>query len=161
MLHELMGETTGLEEVDLTQDAIEFSDELAVRSAMIRLQQLRADAEKVKHTRDVVKDAYDSQLASIEDSASFIERSLQEYVERNGNVKLPDVGTAYLAKQGPRIKVVDRDAFRAATGEVFVKEQWDETWAKQYALDLAVNDGELMPGCVLEPGGPALRIRGR
>lgn len=156
MLHELQDEPTGLEEVDAT---FAPTDELSVRGILIRLEQLGRDAEKVKGRRDAVAASYDDQLARIEEQRAWLRSSLQVWLERGGEAKFPDVGTAYLAKGKPKVQVVDRDAFRAATGDVFVKLTWDETWAKGYALEQALEQGEILPGVELVPGGPELRVR--
>lgn len=156
MLRELSDEPTGLEGVD---DTFEPADELAVRSIMIRLEQLGADAERIKATKKAVASAYDEQLARVEEQVEWLRRSLSAWCERNGKTSFPDVGTAYLSKGDPKVRVVDRDAFREATGDVFVKETWDETWAKSYALERALEDGEILPGVELVPGGPEIRVR--
>jgi hypothetical protein len=156
MLRELQDEPTGLEEV---ADAFEPQDELAVRGILIRLEQLGRDQAAIKARRDAVAAAYNDQLERIADQEGFLRRSLQAWLERGNDAKFPDVGTAYLQKGSPKVRVVDRDAFRAATGDVFVKETWDETWAKNYALALALESGEIMPGVELVPGGPELRVR--
>lgn len=156
MLHELHDEPTGLDDVD---DVIPFEDELAVRSALIRLEQLGADAEKIKRRRDAVVESYNAQLERLEDQMQWLRSSLQAWLERGGEAKFPDVATAYLHAGKPKIKVVDRDAFKSATADVFVKEVWDETWAKNYALEVALEQGEIMPGVEVVPGGPELRVR--
>lgn len=156
MLHELRDEPTGLDDVD---DTIQLEDELAVRGVLIRLEQLERDATRVKTTRDAVTRSYDDQLARIADQQQWLRSSLQAWLERGGEAKFPDVGTAYLQKGKPKIRIVDRPAFRDATADVFVKETWDETWAKQYALERALDEGEIMPGVELVPGGPELRYR--
>lgn len=158
MLRELLDEPTGLDDL-VVDDGFELQDELAVRSVLIRLQQLDQDAADVKRRRDAVRETYDRQLSSIEDQADWLRRSLAAWVERHGKTSFPDVGTAYLQRGGPKIRVVDRDAFRDATGDVFVKTAWDETWAKRYALEQALEAGEILPGVELVPGGPELRIR--
>lgn len=156
MLRELQDEPTGLEGID---DAFAPTDELAVRGILIRLEQLGRDAAKVKERRDAVAASYNDQLERIEEQTSWLRSSLQAWLERGGEAKFPDVGTAYLASGKPKIQVVDRDAFRAATGDVFVKETWDETWAKNYALEQALEQGEILPGVEIVPGGPELRVR--
>lgn len=156
MLRELHEEPTGLEDVG---DAFEPADELAVRGILIRLEQLGRDAEKIKARRDAVAAAYDDQLERISEQAEWLRRSLQAWLERGGEAKFPDVGTAYLQAGKPKIVVRDRDAFKAATADVFVKEVWDETWAKNYALEVALEQGEIMPGVEVVPGGPELRVR--
>lgn len=156
MLRELQDEPTGLDEV---ADAFEPQDELAVRGILIRLEQLGRDEARVKATRDAVVGSYNDQLERIEDQKAWLRSSLQAWLERGGEAKFPDAGTAYLAKGKPKVQVVDRDAFRAATADVFVKETWDETWAKAYALERALEAGEIMPGVELVPGGPELRVR--
>lgn len=157
MLRELLDEPTGLDDVG---DSFEIQDELAVRSVLIRLEQLGRDADSVKRRRDAVVATYNDQLQRIDEQAEWLRRSLAAYVERTGEkVSFPDVGTAYLSKGKPKLRIVDRDAFRAATADVFVKETWDETWAKNYYLDRALETGEIPPGCELVPGGPELRVR--
>lgn len=157
MIRELLTEDTGLDafgaELDLGDDP------LAVRAAMIRLEQLERDEASVKATKAAVVDAYDRKLSSISEQARAIRSSLQVYCERFGKASFPDVGTVYLANEKAKISVVDRDAFRDATAAVFVKEAWDETWAKSYALERATVEGELLPGVELVPGGPAVRVR--
>lgn len=157
MLRELQDEPTGLEEV---RDAFVPQDELAVRGILIRLEQLGREQAVVKGRRDAVTAAYNEQLERLADQEGWLRRSLQAWLEQPGNeAKFPDAGTAYLQKGKPKIKVVDRDAFREATADVFVKATWDETWAKDYALGLALESGEIMPGVELVPGGPELRVR--
>lgn len=156
MLRELQDEPTGLEDV---ADAFEPQDELAVRGILIRLEQLGRDQATIKARRDAVVGSYNDQLERLADQEGFLRRSLQAWLERGNDAKFPDVGTAYLQKGAPKIRVVDRDAFREATKDVFVKETWDETWAKNYALGLALESGEIMPGVELVPGGPELRVR--
>lgn len=156
MLRELQTEATGLEEI---HDAFEPQDELAVRGILIRLQQLDADRERVEATKRAVVESYDQSLSAIAEQSDWLRRSLAAWVERNGTAKFPDVGTAFLATGKAKVRIVDRDAFREATKDVFVKETWDETWAKNYATERAVEDGELLPGVELVPGGPELRVR--
>lgn len=156
MLHELFDEETGLDGVD---DVLPLNDELAVRGVLIRLEQLGRDRDAVKRRRDAVTQAYDDQLGRISEQESWLRSSLQAWLEAGNEAKFPDAGTAYLQKGQPKIRVSDRDAFRAATADVFVKETWDETWAKSYALQLALESGEIMPGVELVPGGPELRVR--
>lgn len=156
MLHELQDEPTGLEEV---ADSFEPQDELAVRGILIRLEQLGREQASIKQRRDAVAAAYNEQIERLADQEAWLRRSLAAWLEAGNEAKFPDVGTAYLQKGSPKIRVVDRDAFRDATGDVFVKETWDETWAKNYALQLALESGEIMPGVELVPGGPELRVR--
>lgn len=156
MLRELQDEATGLEGVD---DVVPLVDELAVRGVLIRLEQLGRDAAQVKARRDAVAASYDDQLARIADQESWLRTSLLRWLENGGEAKFPDVGTAYLQRGAPKIHVHDRAAFREATGDVFVKETWDETWAKNYALSVALEQGEILPGVELVPGGPELRVR--
>jgi hypothetical protein len=156
VLRELQDEPTGLDEID---DRFEPADELAVRGILIRLEQLGSDAEKVKARRDAVAASYNDQLDRIAEQESWLRSSLAAWVERNGKTSFPDVGTAYLSNGKPKIQVVDRAAFKEATADVFVKETWDETWAKSYALERALDSGEILPGVELVPGGPELRVR--
>jgi hypothetical protein len=156
MLRELHDEPTGLDDVD---DAFEPQDELAVRSILIRLEQLGRDLDAVKTRKAAVVRAYDDQLQRLDEQAEWLRRSLAAWVERHGKTSFPDVGTAYLSKGRPKLRIVDRDAFRDYTADVFVKETWDETWAKNYYLEQALETGELPPGCELVPGGPELRVR--
>jgi hypothetical protein len=113
----------------------------------------------VKARRAAVSSAYDREIEALEDQADWLRRSLSAWVERHGSARFPDVGTVYAQQGKPKIRVVDRDAFKSATAGVFVKEAWDETWAKQYALEQALEQGVLMPGVELVPGGPELRVR--
>jgi hypothetical protein len=156
MLRELLDEPTGLDEVG---DSFEPQDELAVRSIMIRLEQLGRDADAVKARKAAVVRSYDEQIQRIEEQAEWLRRSLAAWVERQGKATFPDVGTAYLSSGKPKLRIIDRDAFRDHTADVFVKETWDETWAKNYYLERALESGEVPPGCELVPGGPELRVR--
>ena len=160
MLHELTDEATGLDTLPLDELAeLELPDELAVRSALIRLEQIGRDVDDVKRRRQAVVGAYDAQINALEAQAGWLRRSLQEYVERNGKTSFPDVGTAYTRRGDPAIEIVDKEAFKTELGAMFVKEQFDETGAKRYALEQMLDHGVLLPGCRLRPGGPTLAIR--
>jgi hypothetical protein len=153
MLNELFDEEV---EVDLAEPPV---DELAVRNLLIRDAQLERDLGRVKKTKQAVAGSYDEKITALEGQRAAIRSSLQAYVERNGNVKFEDVGTAYLAKGEPKVEVEDAEAFREHLAAMFVKEVFDETAAKAYALERATAAGEILPGVKLVPGGPGLRIR--
>lgn len=165
MINELENEATGLEEIDPEQLDLEQpleldgGDVVGVRRLMIRIQQLDRDAEAVKATKAAVVASYDDQLSKIEKTKAWLRSSLQAYVERHGNVKLPDVGTAYLQPGDPKVTVVDREAFRGEFEELFTKPAFDETAAKNYALEQIKAGHPLPPGVDVIPGGPQLRIR--
>lgn len=156
MLPELNDEPTGLEEIDET---ITFEDELAVRNALIRMQQLERDLEKASARRKAVEGAYRQQEERIQRDIGWLRKSLQDWLERGGEAKFPDVGTAYLQRGDARIEIVDAAAFKEALSAMFTKEVFDETGAKRYALEQATTAGELVAGTALVPGGPSLRIR--
>lgn len=160
MIPELRDEATGLDELNLEEPiAIEPGDIAAVRALMIRVQQLERDEDRVKRTRDAVVATYAAQLDRIERDRAYLRSVLQDYVERNGTVQLPDVGTAYLAKGDPKVEVADRDALKQALGAMFTKPAFDETAAKQYALGEATEGRPIPDGVNIVPGGPQLRIR--
>lgn len=152
MLRELFEEPVELE-------AEELEDEMAVRSALIRIQQLEVDEERVKATRTAVVESYDRKLQEIEEQRRWLRQMLQAWVERHGKTSFPDVGTAYSRRGDPAIEVTDRTAFKKALGDVFTKQTFDETAAKAYALERVLDHGELVDGTRLRPGGPTLGIR--
>lgn len=154
MLRELFDET-----IDIGALEAEHLDELGVRRLLIRAAQLERDLEKTKTLKQAVTEEYDRQLEALAEQLRWIRGSVQAWVERNGKASFPDVGTAYLAHQEPKIEIVDKDAFKAAVGAMFVKEVFDETGAKGYALERALELGEILPGVQIVPGGPGLRIR--
>lgn len=160
MIPELRDEATGLDELNLEEPiAIEPGDIAAVRALMIRVQQLERDEDRVKRTRDAVVATYAAQLDRIERDRAYLRSVLQDYVERNGTVQLPDVGTAYLAKGDPKVEIADLDALKGELGAMFTKEAFDATAAKAYALARGL-EGEAIPaGVNIVPGGPRLQIR--
>lgn len=157
MLNELYDEETGIEPGD--EDTFEITDELVLRSTMIRTFQLGREQDKVKATLDSVAHAYRAQLERLDREQERLRSSIAAYVERNGKQRFPDVGTAYLAEGKPKIEIVDRDALKAEVGDLFTKEQFDETGAKHYALEQATEHGVIVAGTELVPGGPRLQIR--
>lgn len=166
MIEDLLDEPTGLEDV---QDEAELDglDELGVRRLMIRLLQLERDAARITKTKAAVVASYDEKLAAIERTTSMFRSSLQAWLERHGQrtktggrkVGFPDVATAYLQAGKPRIVVTDDQALQGQLGAMFTREVFDTTAAKAYALERALEGGEILPGVELEPGGPQLRIR--
>jgi hypothetical protein len=159
MLRELYDEETGLEEYGPDEwGSFEPQDELAVRRLMIRLEQVTRDRETIEARKRAVVQSYDEQIARFEEDEKFIRSSLQVWCERHGKTTFPDVGTVSLAKGNPKIEVSDRDALKENVGAMFTKEVFDETAAKAYALERAL-EGELLPGVTFVPGGPSLRVR--
>lgn len=160
MIPELNDEATGLDELDLEAPLeLEEGDLPALRSLLIRVQQLDRDEARVKATRDAVVQAYATQLDRIERDRVYLRSSLQAYVERHGKVQFPDVGTAYLAKGDPKVEVADRDALKAELGAMFTKDAFDETGARRYALEQALAGNAVPAGVNIVPGGPRLQIR--
>jgi hypothetical protein len=159
MLRELLDEETGLEEFGPDEwGNFEPQDELAVRRLMIRLEQVTRDRDTIKKRKAAVVASYDEQIARFDSDEKFIRSSLQVWCERHGKTTFPDVGTVSLAKGDPKIEVDDKDALKGHVGEMFTKTVFDETEAKRYALERAL-EGELLPGVKFVPGGPSLRVR--
>lgn len=138
-------------------------DELALRSLMIEAAKAEREIEKVKRTRDTVANAYNDRIASIEARQQRVRSMLQAWLERQPDgqqkIRFEDVGTAYLAKGDPKVEVVDHDALKSALGAMFTKPSFDETAAKNYALEEATAGRPLADGVNIIPGGPQLRIR--
>lgn len=165
MLPDLYHENTGLDELDVDEESasagfeIPEGDVRTLRRTMIRLAQLDRETDRVKATKAAVVASYDEALRKIDRDRRFLRSSLQAYVERHGQVKLPDVGTAFLQTGEPKVEVSDPDAFRDALADLFVRPVFDEAAARRYALERAVESGELVDGTTLVPGGPQLRLR--
>lgn len=157
MLNELLDEP-----VDLEPEGLDIRDERALRSAMLRVAQLQRDAEVTKRRKKMVTETYDQELAQLERQEAMFRDSIETYIKRHNageKVRFPDVGTAYLGRVDPKIAITDRDAFEAALGALFTKPTFDETAAKQHALERAVETGELVPGTELIQADETLRIR--
>lgn len=155
---DVLAEDTGLDEIE---GAFEIEGEWQLRSAMIRLQQLDADTDVTKRRKQMVVSAYDRDLERLAEQARELRTSIEAYLVNHGGekVRFPDVGTAYLAKSDPKIEIVDEDAFKAATEAAFTKPVFDATSAKAYALEQALETGEIIPGTELKPAGKRLAIR--
>ena len=138
-------------------------DELALRSLMIEDAKAAREIEKVKATRDAVAASYNDRIASLEARQSRVRTMLQAWLERQPGkapkIRFEDVGTAYLQKGDPKVEVADREALKAALGAMFTKPTFDETAAKQYALQEATEGRPIPDGINIIPGGPQLRIR--
>lgn len=156
MLNELRDEDTGIE---IGEEPLHLVEPVDVRRTMIRLQQLEREIVAVKRTKKAVDEAYDAKVETLAGQCSTLRSSLAAWCEQNGKISFPDVGTAYLTTAKPKIAVRDLDEFRTALGDLYTKEVFDETAAKGYALERAVEDGEILPGVELVPGGPSLAIR--
>jgi hypothetical protein len=164
MLRELQDERIDeLDELEPADEPLEIADEVALRRALIRIQQLERDEAQVKARRDAIVATYDRDAEHLAEQREFLRRSVASYLERlpagQQKVRFPDVGTAYLGRTDPKIEVEDKDALQAAVGSMFVREVFDLPGAKAYALERATTDGEIVAGTKLVPGGPGLRIR--
>lgn len=155
---DVLAEDTGLDEID---GAFEIEGEWHLRSAMIRLQQLEHDASVTKRRFEMIASSYKRDLERLAEQERELRASIHAYLVNHGGekVRFPDVGTAYLAAADPKIEIVDTDAFKAATEAAFTKPVFDEAAAKRYALEQALESGEIIPGTELKPAGKRLQIR--
>lgn len=143
-------------------DADGVVDDLALRQLMIEDAKADREIDRVKRTRDAVKASYDDRIASLQARKDRVRSMLQAYLERQpegAKVRFEDVGTAYLQKGDPKVEIADRDAVKEALGAMFTKEVFDETAAKAYALQEAIEGRPIPDGINIVPGGPQLRIR--
>lgn len=165
MLPELFDEPDiDLEIFEAAAEADETTvDELALRALMIEDAKADRAIEKTKATRDAVAASYNDRIASFEARKQRVRSMLQAWLERQPDkkqkIRFEDVGTAYLAKGDPKVEVADRDALKQALGAMFTKPAFDETAAKTYALQEAVEGRAIPDGVNVIPGGPQLRIR--
>lgn len=157
MLRELYDEEIDLDLMD--EDAATALSELDGRRAMIRLEQLDRDEKRVKATKAAVAAEYDAQLSTIGRERERLRATLRALVFRYGKLQFPDVGTAYKRRTDPKIEIVDAEEFRAELGAMFQKPTFDETAAKAYALDRALDEGVLVPGTELIPAGEDVTVR--
>jgi hypothetical protein len=156
MLRELQDDDTGLEELP---DEWEIQDPLEARRAIIRLGQLERDLAGVKDIKKGVAAEYDRKAATIERDITRVRDTLRAFVFRHGKLSFPDVGTAYKRKTDPKLEIVDREAFEAELGAMFRKDSFDETAAKAFALEQALDAGVIIPGTELVPAGEDLTVR--
>lgn len=155
---EVYAEDTGLDEID---DSYVIADEWQLRSTMIRLEQIARDTATTKRRLAMIADSYKRDLERLAEDERVLRASVHAYLVNNGGekVRFPDVGTAYLASGNPKIEIEDAEAFKAATEAAFTKSVFDETGAKAYALEQALETGEIVPGTRLIPAGKTLAIR--
>lgn len=144
---------------DIDGDDLAELSELDGRRAMIRLRQLERDHKRAKETKAAVAAEYDRKIETIEREQERTRATLRALVFRFGKLSFPDVGTAYKRKTDPKLEVVDKDAFEAELGAMFVKTEFDMTAAKQFALDQALEDGVIVPGTELVPAGEDITVR--
>lgn len=140
-----------------------MASEMRVRDALLRIAALEERRARLAQTKMAVIDRYDHALAAVERQIDRFRQAVETWiVEANGGkaVSFPDVGTAYLQAQKPRVEVADRDAFeRWATERRYVREVVDLALAKAEALRLIQETGEIAPGAEYVPERKALRIR--
>lgn len=154
MLRELLDD-----DVEIDDARLEEGDPFEARRLMIRLEQLERDEKTVKALKAGVVAEYDQRLKAIERQREEHRATLRSYVLRFGKASFPDVGTAYKRKTDPKIEVVDKEAFERELGAMFVKDVFDETAAKAYALDRALEEGVLVAGTELVPAGEDVTVR--
>lgn len=155
---EVYAEDTGLDEID---DTYVIADEWQLRSTLIRLEQIGRDTAVTKRRLAMITDSYKRDLERLAADERVLRASVTAYLLNHGGekVRFADVGTAYLTSGNPKIVVEDADAFKAATEAAFTKPVFDETAAKAYALEQALEQGEIVPGTRLEPAAKTLAIR--
>lgn len=154
MLNDLYDEPIDLDDPDVAE-----LSELDGRRAMIRLWQLERDIEKTKKTKKAVAEEYDRRLDSLDREKERVRQTLRALVTRFGKISFPDVGTAFERRVDPKIEVVDKEAFERELGAMFRKDSFDETAAKNFALEQALDDGVIIPGTELVPAGHDITVR--
>lgn len=165
MLPELLNEPdVDLENIDVRMRGGEQPvDELAIRQLMIEDVKLQAQIGDVEKTKRAIAATYDDRIAKLEARRLRARALLQAWLERQPDgrqkIRFEDVGTAYLAKGDPKVEVADRDALKDELGAMFTKPTFDETAAKNYALEQALAGNAIPAGVNVIPGGPGLRIK--
>jgi hypothetical protein len=109
---------------------------MIARHLMIELAVNEQKAAGLRDTLRAVALEYDSRIAKLEERQVAIREMLTNYVEANGKVSFPDVGTASLTTRKARPKLTDADAAMA--------------WAKQNAPELIETVETLPAGAVKE-----------
>jgi hypothetical protein len=157
MIEELYAEELELE----LEDEAPLSDPLEARRALIILRQAERRIDELERTRDAVRRTYDDEIAKHEWRIEAEKRRLAGYVREHGNASFPDVGTAYLRKTKPAVKILDADTVKAEYGELFTKtvESFDETDFKRWALEQIQTSGIVPEGVELVPASKTLALR--
>lgn len=160
MLNELHEETIEIE-IDRSAERPVATpvDVMGARAMMIRRAQIEREIEKTIETKRAVVDSYDGQIERLAEDKRFIDEALTAYVAAAGeNLKFPDVGTAYLATDKPKM-LVDRDQIPDEMKVLFEKSSFDEAAYRAHALDTFLGTGEILPGCEVVEESKSLRVR--
>jgi hypothetical protein len=154
MLRELLDE-----DVDLVEDDAELEDELDVRSTMIVVRQLEAEAEKTAKTGRKVAERYAAKASALIERADFLRAKLFRYVSAHGKTAFPDVGTAYTTATKPKLIIEDKELVEREFGETFAKSVFDESDFKAWALEQFERTGEIPVGCDVRRADRTLAMR--
>lgn len=160
MLKELFDEPISEEEFEeLVGREGDALSAVEIRRLLIRLRQIDRDRAKVKEIRDAVVASYAEKIGRFDADEKRTRESLYAFCRVHGTASFPDVGSAYLSSQGPKIEV--QDSTRAknwSKAQGYTKLEADITAAKKALLA----NGEVPPeesGMVFQPPHEILVVR--
>lgn len=134
---------------------------LDVRALLIRREQIDRERAALAEDHAAITAAYQARDKRLDRERARIVTACEIGLEAlGGRCSFPGIGTAYLTRQAPKIRVEDPTAFRAwAAGRGIFKQYVDEPAAKKAALEQVAETGEIPPGADLVPEHRTLAVR--
>jgi hypothetical protein len=146
--------------------AAPVDDPMLARRLMIALAVNARKQERLRATMAAVLGEYQSLIDQAEERERRIRESLEVYVERNGSVSFPDVGSMHLQKRGASVRIVEPEAFAAwlikngQSGQVSVDQKYTFGPTAKKSAVAAIREGEVAPGCEPVEPSQSLVIKG-